>query len=208
MSPEVSPEVSTAVTFSPRQQVLLAAAVRVVAAGGLRGLTHRAVDSAAGLPEGSCSAHMRTRLALLTRLTEYVTAHFARDIAELARRIEEHAGVEGYAVQQTAAMLRSWLLEPDMLLVRMELSIEGSRQPEIARIGRAQSQELVEIIERAMLTAGREHGHARAKTLIAALDGVLLHALREAPADRSAYMRDSLELLMEALVGVGGQPTV
>ena len=55
-----------ATTFSTRERVLLAAAVRVLATGGLRGLTHRAVDSEAGLPQGSCSAYMRTRLALLT----------------------------------------------------------------------------------------------------------------------------------------------
>jgi hypothetical protein len=33
-------------------------------------------------------------------------------------------------------------------------------------------------------------------------------ALREAPADRSSYVRDSLELLMGALVGGGEQATV
>ena len=56
--------------FSPRQEQLLSAGVRVVAHSGLRGLTHRAVDAEAGLPQGSCSAYMRTRLALLTRLTD------------------------------------------------------------------------------------------------------------------------------------------
>src|ERR1700712_1306536 len=71
---------SAARTFSVRQQGLLSAAVRVVARSGLRGLTHRAVDREAGLPEGSCSAYMRTRLALLTRLTEYVISQFARDV--------------------------------------------------------------------------------------------------------------------------------
>src|SRR6478735_1363909 len=70
------------IPFTPRQQQLLAAAARVVARSGLRGLTHRAVDAEAGLPEGSCSAYMRTRVALLTRLTEYVTSQFARDIAD------------------------------------------------------------------------------------------------------------------------------
>ena len=39
---------------------------------GLRGLTHRAVDRRAGLPEGSCSAYLRTRRALQGALTEHV----------------------------------------------------------------------------------------------------------------------------------------
>ncbi len=193
-------------SFTARESVLLAAAVRVLARTGLRGLTHRAVDSEAGLPQGTSSAYMRTRLALLTRLTEYVTEHFSHDIQELTRRIEEHRGAEGYEVQQTAAMLHSWLQEPEMLLARVELSLEGSRQPEIAQITRAQLRQLEDIVEHAMVTGGHDHSRARASTLIAALDGVLMHALREAPDQRAAYMKDGLELLMGALVGDGPGP--
>src|SRR3954451_17005794 len=92
------------IRFTGRQEQLLTAATHVVARGGLRGLTHRAVDAEAGLPEGSCSAVMRTRLALLTRLTEYVTARFALDIQDLTQRIEDHVGDEGYPLDQTVAM--------------------------------------------------------------------------------------------------------
>ena len=48
-------------TLSPRRRQLLEAALHVIADEGLRGLTHRAVDRRAGLPEGSCSAYLRTR---------------------------------------------------------------------------------------------------------------------------------------------------
>lgn len=168
----------------------------------MRGLTHRAVDGEAGLPQGSCSAYMRTRLALLTRLTEYVTAHFARDIENLTLRIEERPSIDtAYAVQQTTAMMRSWVLEPEMLLARVELSIEAARQPEIAEIIRAELRDLEDIVEHVMTCKGHEHSQARAATLIASIDGVLMHALREDPADRPAYLRDSMELLMGAFVG-------
>ena len=176
--------VSTATTtFSTRQRVLLTAAVRVLARSGMRGLTHRAVDSEADLPQGSCSAYMRTRLALLTRLTEYVTAQFARDIEELAVRIEERAsGDSEYAVQQTTAMMTSWLREPEMLLARVELSLEGSRQPDIGAIMQAGLRELENIVDHVMASKGHEHSRARAATLVAAIDGVLMHAIRETPA--------------------------
>ena len=42
------------------------AAIVVLADQGARGLTHRAVDRAAGLPPGTTSNHARTRAALLT----------------------------------------------------------------------------------------------------------------------------------------------
>jgi DNA-binding transcriptional regulator YbjK len=195
------------IPFTPRQQQLLSAAVHVVARGGLRGLTHRAVDAEAGLPEGSTSAYMRTRVALLTRLTEYVTAQFAHDISDLTQRIEEHARVDGYVVQETVAMLRSWLGAPDLLLVRMELTIEGSRQVEVAEILQVQWLQLVQIVEHAMEATGKVHNPARARTLLAAIDGVLLRAVREKPEDRASFLRDSLELLMTSLVGKSTEST-
>ena len=194
------------IPFTTRQERLLTAAVHVVARSGLRGLTHRAVDAEAGLPEGSCSAVMRTRLALLTRLTEYVTSQFARDIADCTHRIEEHAGVDGYAVRETVAMLRSWLDDPDLLLVRMELTIEGSRQTEIAEILQGQWVQLVQLVEHAMETTGEKHSPARARTLLAAIDGVLLRAVREDPKNRARFLRESLQLLMSSLVGKSTQP--
>ena len=195
------------IRFTARQEQLLSAAARVVARSGLRGLTHRAVDAEAGLPEGSTSAYMRTRVALLTRLTEYVTSQFAHDISDLTQRIEEHAAIDGYVVQQTLAMLRSWLQDPDLLLVRMELTIEGSRQREVADILQVQWVQLVQIVEHAMEATGKEHSPVRARTLLAAIDGVLLRAVREDPKGRASFLRDSLELLMTSLVGKSTEST-
>lgn len=195
---------ATVPQFTVRESALLTAAVRVVATQGLRGLTHRAVDREAGLPEGTCSAYMRTRVALLTGLTEFVVARFTEDIADLTHRIEEHAGELGHAPAQTVAMLRSWLTEPDLLLVRMELSIEGSRQPAVAAVLEAQAERLTDIVEHAMCVAGHEQGRDRAITLISSIDGVLLRALREPRAEREELLDASMHLLMGALVGPGG----
>jgi len=196
-----APEGPEVARFTARESVLLAAAVHVVASAGLRGLTHRAVDRAAGLPEGSCSAYMRTRAALLTRLAEFVIARFAEDITELARRITEHAGEPGYAPAQTVAMLRSWLSQPDLLLVRMELTIEGTRQPAVARVMQTQAERLTDVVEEAMCAAGHEHGRDRAVTLISSIDGLLLRAVREPEDQRERLVDQSLRLLMGALVG-------
>ncbi len=189
--------------FTARESTLLAAAVRLVAASGLRGLTHRGVDREAHLPQGTCSAYMRTRLALLTALTEFVIAQFAEDINALTSRIEQHAGEAGYAIPQTSAMLRSWLSEPDLLLVRIELTIEGSRQPAVGTILQEQAERLTDVVEHAMGAAGHEHGRDRATTLIASIDGVLLRALREAPGRREQFVEDSMRLLLGSLVGLG-----
>jgi DNA-binding transcriptional regulator YbjK len=51
--------------MADRRDALLDAAIDVVGQSGIHGLTHRAVDVAAGLPGGSASNHFRTRDALL-----------------------------------------------------------------------------------------------------------------------------------------------
>ena len=58
----------------------------------------------------------------------------------------------------------------------------------------------------AMESTGKEHSAARAGTLLAAIDGVLLRAVREESRQRAQFLRDSLELLMTALVGKSTQP--
>ena len=67
----------------------------------------------------------------------------------------------------------------------------------------AQAQRLTDLVEHAMLATGHEHGRARATTCIAAIDGVLLRALREPAARRNELTDQSLGLLMSALAGLG-----
>jgi len=67
-----------AITPSARTRQIGDAAIAVLAEHGARGLTHRAVDQAAGLPPGTTSNYARTRAALLTltltRIDELDTA--------------------------------------------------------------------------------------------------------------------------------------
>jgi len=65
---------------SPRPALIADTAVSLIARAGLRALTHRAVDRAANLPQGSTSYYAPTRAALL----ELVAARLAeRSIADL-----------------------------------------------------------------------------------------------------------------------------
>jgi AcrR family transcriptional regulator len=57
-----------------RREELLDAAITVLGERGIHALTHRAVDTAAGLPAGSTSNHFRTRDALLDAVVERFAA--------------------------------------------------------------------------------------------------------------------------------------
>lgn len=60
------------------------AGIRVVARGGGRSLTHRAVDTEAGLPSGSTSYYARTRSALTALVVARITEHLELDLDDLA----------------------------------------------------------------------------------------------------------------------------
>ncbi|MFE9841622.1 TetR/AcrR family transcriptional regulator [Streptomyces goshikiensis] len=116
---------------TPDRRTLIAdTAIDLVAAAGLRGLTHRAVDSAAGLPAGSTSYYFRTRTALIgacyQRLAEL-------DLGDVDADGPPPAADRSAAAAALAALLYRWLTTGRARqLARFELSLEAARTPELA----------------------------------------------------------------------------
>ena len=70
--------------MASRRQQLLDAAIVALGGSGIHGLTHRAVDSAAGLPAGSASNHFRSRDALLEAVADRIVERERANWEELA----------------------------------------------------------------------------------------------------------------------------
>lgn len=175
--------------LSPRMRLILESATRVVAAGGMRGLTHRAVDAEAGLPQGSTSGYLRTRLALVTALAEFIAAGLIDSVEGLAGR-QEAGESDEQVVEDALELFAGWLREPDALLAKAELGQEATRQPAVAE-AMAPARERIEGIVRQILTlADVEDVETSARAIIAAMEGVLSSALVRAPGEREAYVRD------------------
>jgi DNA-binding transcriptional regulator YbjK len=185
--------------LSPRMELLLTAALHVVAEHGLRGLTHRAVDREAGLPEGSCSAYLRTRKALVLALTQYVANSLAEDVEGLAADLTACALGEDQAVEAVTAFFMRWLDERDLLLARMELSLEAARDPDLAALLAAFRRRLIGLVESILSARGKDQGAALAETLVASFDGVLLGASSRPAAQRRPFVRQSMGVLMGGL---------
>jgi len=196
--------VETTTTLSPRRRELLDAAVHVVADEGLRGLTHRAVDRRAGLSEGSCSAYFRTRRALQTALTEYVVGALAADVAGLTEELRGCSGADDRAVELTARLFLRWLDERELLLAKLELSLEASRDPALATLLAASRAQLVDVVAGVTDARGKAHGTERAETLVASFDGILVAALGKPDPQRREFLSRSLGLLMGALTSPPG----
>ena len=71
--------------MSSTRERIVQAAIALLGTEGARALTHRRVDQAAGLSEGSTSNHFRTRAALLEGAVEAITAAEMSEVRDAMR---------------------------------------------------------------------------------------------------------------------------
>ena len=189
----------TAAPLTPRMQTILEAATRVVATRGMRGLTHRAVDTEAGLPQGSTSGYLRTRMALMTALTEFIAARLIDTVEVLAGR--QQAGEEDATVIESALdVFAEWLREPDALIAKTELTQEATREPEVAAAMEPARARIEGIVGQILTVAEVEDVETSTQAIIAAMEGVLYAALSRPAAEREAFVRDVGRRIITAFV--------
>lgn len=163
--------------MAPDRRALLAdAAISTLAAAGLRGLTHRAVDRAAGLPEGSTSYYFRTRDALLFATLERMAELDAADgehLTELAGKI----GADDLA-PLLAGLVRTWLTTGrERALARYELTLESTRRPRLREMLIEHGTRFRMMAEQFLTVAGVDEPRRRGHAMVAFLDGLIFHQL-------------------------------
>lgn len=159
------------------------AAIAVLADHGARGLTHRAVDQAAGLPPGTTSNYARTREALLTlTLTRIAELDAAEGAAGLYGTGISESGMPGSErlMDGLARMLYRTITDDGArrrVRARFELALEATRRPELRvaydEMGRGFRTEAA----RLLAAAGSAHPEVDAWTLIAWVEGTAFYAL-------------------------------
>jgi AcrR family transcriptional regulator len=121
-----------------RREQLLDAAIELVGTRGIHGLTHRALDAAAGLPAGSASNHFRTRAALLDAVVERFAERERADWEELALRTSPRTPQE---LARTLAEFARVATGPNRALtmaryaVLVEAGIHPPLRPQLAAAG-------------------------------------------------------------------------
>ncbi|WP_051762183.1 TetR/AcrR family transcriptional regulator [Streptomyces virginiae] len=199
-----------------RRTLIADTAIDLVAAAGLRGLTHRAVDGAAGLPAGSTSYYFRTRTALIGACYARLAELDLGDVGDLSGfggvgEVGEVGG-EGSprpslppppgpapadreaAAAALAGLLHRWLtVGRARQLARFELSLEAARNPELEadfhRAGQGARARAAGILA----ALGARRPEEAAELLVAWTDGLLYDRLAGALA-RSRPAPDLPEL--------------
>ncbi|POX47662.1 TetR family transcriptional regulator [Streptomyces sp. Ru71] len=113
---------------SSRADLVADTALALLAERGMRGLTHRAVDEAAGLPQGSTSNVARTRQALLELTVRRLAEREARVLA-LHEMPDPGAGTDAVVDALALALHRALTRHRDLTLARYELALEATRRP-------------------------------------------------------------------------------
>lgn len=181
-----------------RRTQLADAGLAVLAAGGARGLTHRAVDRSAELPEGSTSYYLRTRVALLqacaTRQERTMTA-----VAPLAEPV--HLDISALT-QLAVRAVRAWIADGGVLvLARHELLLESAQHPQMRSVLDAATDHIRGLLERRLIALGISDAAERTGDLIACLDGIALaYAVRGVAAEDA--LRRSVTRVVSGLLAV------
>ncbi|CAM5478345.1 hypothetical protein SRIMM317S_06848 [Streptomyces rimosus subsp. rimosus] len=125
---------SEAAKATPRHDRIADAALSLLAERGLRGLTHRAVDEAAGLPQGSTSNLARTRAALLETAVRRLADREAAVLTPPEMPDAAGSGPAALADALSLGLHRSLTRHRDLTVARYELALEATRRPELRAI--------------------------------------------------------------------------
>ncbi len=189
-----------------RRAEIADAAISTLARDGMRGLTHRAIDRAAGLPEGSASYYFRTRRALLQATVERLAELDATDMLA-SPGILALPGQDLDAFAAAAAAIVESLLTAgrERQLARYELALEATRRPELRHALVASGAAIRAIVASQFAAAGVRQPDQRAADFVAFLDGLVFDQTAGAGARNltSTDLRAAIGALLAAVTGPG-----
>ena len=168
-----------------RRELILDAALTLLARHGYSGLTHRAVDAEAGIPSGSTTYYFPRKLALVEATAVHLAELMSEDCASVKLRFADlmAAGKREEAIDYVAKDLLAFSQDKrDWLLARFELALVGARDESLAPIAEqleAASRELTEFFLKLL---SDEMNDEQIDACVGILDGLaMMHATGRGP---------------------------
>lgn len=158
-----------------RKTTIADAALELLASVGARGLTHRAVDTLAGLPAGSTSSCCRTRLDLVTlALQRHATRNLDELNADAAQMAAYQPTLERF-IDTLVTRLEDWMSpsKRKRVVAQIEIFLIASREPSLQAVVASLHQQFVDAAVHALRRVGVEEAEPVAIGLIATVDGIL-----------------------------------
>ncbi|MFF5774614.1 TetR/AcrR family transcriptional regulator [Streptomyces californicus] len=179
-----------------RRTRIIDAALSVIAADGIAGLSHRTVAAEADVPLGSTTYHFGSLDELLVAALRRCNENFVRTLresealavggeAEKGARTTGSAGSAGLADELTRLLGQWFAGERGAIELEYELYLAALRRPALRPVAAEWTEEAVELLSRRT-----DPGTARA--LVALMDGVCLQVLLAGGTFDAAYTREML----------------
>ena len=125
---------------SDRREAILSCVIDLLATRGLEGVTHRAVDAAAGLPAGSTTYYFPKKAAMLLAAAAHLADLLGKDCNDLQAGFAERLAHEGM-IAATDHVGEALIAYADsartLFLARIELTMAAARRPDLAGVGEA-----------------------------------------------------------------------
>ncbi|MFF8012056.1 TetR/AcrR family transcriptional regulator [Streptomyces sp. NPDC007929] len=188
---------------SSRSDLVADTALALLAERGMRGLTHRAVDEAAELPQGSTSNLARTRQALLELAVRRLADREARVLA-LHEMPDPAAGTGSLVDALALAAHRALTDHRALTLARYELALEATRRPELRAFFDATGARFRDQLTALVTGMGSTDPARHTLSLIAWADGLMFSCVAGSfGADTPSLdeVRTGLRELLEGMLG-------
>ncbi|GGJ54509.1 TetR/AcrR family transcriptional regulator [Streptomyces brasiliensis] len=164
-----------------RRQRIIDAAIRVVGANGIAGLSHRSVAAEADVPLGSTTYHFATLDELLVAALRQTNEGFAKTLAEW---LPEEGG--GDLATDLARATGEWLAgDRTGVELEYELYLAALRRPALRPVAAEWAEETAERL-------ATRTDPVTARALIALLDGICLQVLLTGASYDEEYARQLL----------------
>ncbi|QEV99430.1 TetR family transcriptional regulator [Microbacterium caowuchunii] len=158
-----------------RRSALADAGIRVLAEQGARGLTHRAVDSAAGTPRGTASNYFPTRDDLISALVDRIGERLTPE-PEVVAAVDRSPDRTLFA-DYLRDVVRRLSADPHVSLALFELRLEAARRPTVAEALGAWRQRAFQADLAFNAEAGLPGGRTEIALFHYAIDGLMLDQL-------------------------------
>jgi TetR/AcrR family transcriptional regulator, regulator of biofilm formation and stress response len=178
-----------------RRELLLRAAVELLADGGPKAVTHRAVAARAGVPQASTTYYF----ASIQQLTdEALRLHLSERTGELQAMITE-ATAKGGSTEDIARVLAEMLItrSRDIAIAQFEVYMQAGRNPELRDHVAKALAAFEKVAETVLSFLGAREPEKAAPVFVALIDGYLLHRVA-----RPDQVQQDAEGLFEAMRAV------
>jgi TetR/AcrR family transcriptional regulator, regulator of biofilm formation and stress response len=179
------------VAYGTGRQALLEAAVRVVAAQGLRGLTYRSVAAEAGVTHGSVRYHFGD----WSTLVEEALAYCVQRSVEGAQLSSPGEGFDAFA----AGLVALVAADPDAQAFQYELTLEARRRPELRPVMERANEQYRAAVHRELVRNGLDDPDLT-ELVAVAIDGLVFHQTAFGNTSRTERATEALRRLLRAYV--------